>query len=91
MVQAHSALGYVYSKQGRLEEAVRENLLVLAISPADYASHKNLAILYQQLGRNAESLAEAKAALENAPQEERSALESFIAQMESQLKSSGAN
>ena len=34
---------------------------------------------------------EAKAALENAPQEERSALESFIAQMESQLKSSGAN
>jgi len=91
LVQAHSALGYVYSKQGRLEEAVSENLQVLAISPADYASHKNLAILYQQLGRYAESLAEAKAALENAPQEERSALESFIAQMESQLKSSGAN
>ena len=48
IVQARSALGYIYAQQGRFPEAVEENLAVLRLAPNDYASHKNLSILYQQ-------------------------------------------
>ncbi len=90
-LQAHSALAYVYSKQGKLEEAVEQNLAALQISPADYDSNKNLAILYQQLERYEESLAAARTALARAPDDERAALESFIAQLESVIKASKDN
>lgn len=89
LVQAHSALGYVYSQQGKLEEAVKENLAVLELSPQDYASTKNLAILYQQMGRFAEALDAAKTALQYAPESDKTALQSFISQLESRLKSGG--
>jgi superkiller protein 3 len=81
MVQAHSSLGYIYSQQGKLQEAVEENLEVLELAPNDYASHKNLALLYQQLGRIDEAVAEAQIALEFASEEEKANLEAFIAQL----------
>ncbi len=84
LVQAHSALGYIYAQQGRLPEAVEENLAVLRLAPNDYASHKNLAILYQQLGRIDEALAEAQIALSLAPENEKAAVEAFIAQLQQQ-------
>lgn len=83
-VQAHSALGYVYARTGRLTEAVGENLAVLRLVPNDYASHKNLSILYQQLGRIEEALAEARIALSLAPENEKAAVEAFIAQLQQQ-------
>ncbi len=83
-VQAHSALGYIYAQQGRFSEAVEENLAVLRLVPKDYASHKNLAILYQQLGRMDEALAEAQIALGLAPENEKAAVEAFIAQLQQQ-------
>ena len=83
-VQAHSALGYVYAQTGRLTEAVEENLAVLRLVPNDYASHKNLSILYQQLGRIEEALAEARIALTLAPENEKAAVEAFVAQLQQQ-------
>jgi tetratricopeptide (TPR) repeat protein len=88
-VQAHSSLGYAYARQGRLEDAVRENLTVLQLSPNDYNSHKNLAILYQQLGHLDEALAEAQKALAMAPDNEKAALEGFIAQIKQQKAQKG--
>jgi tetratricopeptide (TPR) repeat protein len=84
IVQAHSALGYIYAQQGRFPEAVEENLAVLRLAPNDYASHKNLSILYQQLGRIDEALAEARVALGLAPENEKVAVEAFIAQLQQQ-------
>jgi len=84
IVQAHSALGYIYAQQGRFPEALEENLAVLRLAPNDYASHKNLSILYQQLGRIDEALAEAQIALGLAPENEKAAVEAFIAQLQQQ-------
>jgi tetratricopeptide (TPR) repeat protein len=84
IVQAHSALGYIYAQQGRFAEAVEENLAVLRLAPNDYASHKNLSILYQQLGRIDEALDEAQIALDLAPENEKAAVEAFIAQLQQQ-------
>jgi tetratricopeptide (TPR) repeat protein len=84
IVQAHSALGYIYAQRGRFLEAVEENLAVLRLAPNDYASHKNLSILYQQLGRIDEALAEAQIALSLAPENEKAAVEAFIAQLQQQ-------
>ncbi|TEU13614.1 MAG: tetratricopeptide repeat protein [Anaerolineales bacterium] len=84
IVSAHSALGYIYAQQGRFPEAMEENLTVLRLAPNDYASHKNLSILYQQLGRIDEALAEARVALGLAPENEKAAVEAFIAQLQQQ-------
>jgi tetratricopeptide (TPR) repeat protein len=80
-LQAHSALGYVYAQTGRLEEAVEENLAVIALDPNDYISRKNLAILYRQLGRIDEAIAQALIARDLAPENERKAVDAFIAEL----------
>ncbi len=86
-LQAHSALGYVYAQTGRLEEAVEENLAVIALDPNDYISRKNLAILYRQLGRIDEAIAQALIARDLAPENERKAVDAFIAELkEEKLK-----
>jgi tetratricopeptide (TPR) repeat protein len=87
-VQAHSTLSYIYSQQGKLAQAVEENLKVLELKPNDYASHKNLAILYQQLGQIDEAIAKAEAALSLAPENDRTSLEDYIAQLKGRQISS---
>jgi tetratricopeptide (TPR) repeat protein len=84
IIQAHSALGYIYALQGKFQEALEENLKVLELAPNDYATHKNLAMIYQQLGRIEEAVTEAEAALELAPESDRPALETFITQLRQQ-------
>ncbi|MBN1136377.1 MAG: peptidylprolyl isomerase [Anaerolineae bacterium] len=79
--QAHSALAYVYAKQGRTDEAIAENLTVIELAPTDYNSHKNLAILYQQKGDLAAALSEAEQALELAPTTEITTLQTYVDQL----------
>ena len=79
--QAHTGLAYIYSQQGKLQEAVKETLEVLKLAPNDYVSHKNLALIYQQLGRIDEAVAEAQTALTLAPEKDKANLETFIAQL----------
>ena len=86
IVQAHSALGYIYALQGKLQEALAENLKVLELAPNDYATHKNLAMIYQQLGSLEEAIVEAETALELAPEDDKPALEAFIAQLQQQFE-----
>ncbi len=86
---AHSALAYVYARQGRLEEAVAENLNVLSLLPNDYSSYKNLAILYQQLGEIDKAIDSTERALEVAPEEDKEILRNFLDQLK-QLQGGGA-
>jgi cyclophilin family peptidyl-prolyl cis-trans isomerase/Flp pilus assembly protein TadD len=79
---AHGALAYVYARQGRIDEAITENLAVLSLIPEDYTSYKNLALLYQQKGDVEKTIAAAEKALALAPDEEREALATFLAQLQ---------
>ncbi|MGQ9668110.1 MAG: tetratricopeptide repeat protein, partial [Anaerolineae bacterium] len=85
LVQAHSALGYAYARQGRIQEAIRENLYVTSVSPSDYISLRNLALLYQQIGDITNSLAYAERALPLAPEQERDPLQQLIQQLRQSL------
>jgi tetratricopeptide (TPR) repeat protein len=69
---------------GRLEEAVEENLTVLQVFPNDFISHRNLALLYQQIGRTAEATEHAQAALEFSPEGDKEALQAMIDQLQAQ-------
>jgi cyclophilin family peptidyl-prolyl cis-trans isomerase/tetratricopeptide (TPR) repeat protein len=80
-VFAHSALAYVYAKDGQLDQAIAENLAVLSQMPADYNSHKNLAILYQQTGQIDKAIAEAEQALTLAPDDEKATVQTYLDQL----------
>ncbi len=79
--QAHSALAYIYAKQGRTDEAIAENLIVVGLAPNDYNSYKNLGLLYQQKGQIAEAIAAIEKALALAPEEDKPALQAFLEQL----------
>lgn len=64
---AHQSLGALYAEQGRIDAALREFELALALRPDDAAAHTNLAILLAQQQRTAEALAQLDAALELRP------------------------
>jgi tetratricopeptide (TPR) repeat protein/O-antigen ligase len=90
LVVAHSALSYVYAQQGRLEDAERENQFVLAAMPGDFATLKNLAIIYRQLNRYSDSIDYAQQALASpqATAEDKEQLQLFIDEVRS-LEGSG--
>ncbi len=79
--QAHSALAYIYAKQGRTDEAIAENLTVIGLAPNDYNSHKNLGILYNQKGQIPEAIAALEKALALAPEADKPALQTFLDQL----------
>ena len=82
-VQGWSALGYAHSQVGELEQAIEANSRVLEFLPADYGTLKNIAILYNQLGRSSDALIHAKRALAVAPDKDKPVLESFVQQLSS--------
>jgi len=88
--QAHSALAYVYAKEGRVDEAISENLVTIDLAPTDYNSHKNLAILYQQQGDLGKALAQAEQALALAPEAEKEVLQTFVDRLKQVTGGSGS-
>jgi cyclophilin family peptidyl-prolyl cis-trans isomerase/Flp pilus assembly protein TadD len=79
--QAHSALAYIYAQEGKVDEAIDENLTVVSLVPNDYNSYKNLALLYQQKGDVDQAISAAGQALALAPDSDKQALEAFLAQL----------
>jgi tetratricopeptide (TPR) repeat protein len=72
------------ARLNRLDEAIAANHQALKLQPRDFISHRNLAVLYRQTGQPERALAEARAALERAKSpQDRTALEEFIRQLES--------
>lgn len=84
----YSSLGYVYSQMGDLEAALEANQQAVERKPRNYLYHQNLAILYYQLGRVDDAIREATEALELAPDSQKPALQSFLAQLGQPLSSS---
>jgi cyclophilin family peptidyl-prolyl cis-trans isomerase len=82
--QAHSALAYIYARQGRLEEAIAANEYVIELVPNDWNTYKNLGLLYQETGRIEEAIVATQQALALAPEREKQALETFLAQLQTQ-------
>jgi cyclophilin family peptidyl-prolyl cis-trans isomerase/Flp pilus assembly protein TadD/O-antigen ligase len=78
---AHSALAYIYARQGRLDEAITENLAVLDLLPDDYSSYKNLAILYRQQGSIDKAISATEKAVTLAPEQDREALQTFLEEL----------
>ena len=81
-VAVRSTLGQIYFQRGLLQQSAEENLKLLQISPRDPSAHKNLAIIYRQMGDRGKALEEARLALNLAPAEERSTLQAFINEMQ---------
>jgi cyclophilin family peptidyl-prolyl cis-trans isomerase/tetratricopeptide (TPR) repeat protein len=88
---AHSALAYVYARQGNLDQAIAENLAVIGLLPNDYNSYKNLAILYRQKGNVDEAIDAAERALTLAPEQDQEALRMFIEEAKGAGGQSSAN
>jgi cyclophilin family peptidyl-prolyl cis-trans isomerase/tetratricopeptide (TPR) repeat protein len=83
----HSALAYIYARQGRIDEAISENLAVLDLAPDDYNSLKNLAILYREKGDIDAAIAVSEQAMALAPEQDRAALETYLEQLRTQTTS----
>jgi tetratricopeptide (TPR) repeat protein/cyclophilin family peptidyl-prolyl cis-trans isomerase len=79
--QAHSALAYLYARQGRLDDAIAENLVVVSLLPNDYNSYKNLALLYQETGALDDAIDSGERALALAPEADRPVLQTFLDQV----------
>ena len=86
----HSALAFIYAKQGDTDRAITENLAVTELMPDDYNSHKNLAILYRQRGDIAKALSAAEKALALAPEQELAALEQYLEELRTMQGSSSS-
>ena len=90
LVVAHSALSYIYAQQGRMEEAEKENQIVLAAVPGDLATLKNLAIIYRQMKLYDDAIQHARQALDSpqATEQDKKQLQMFIDEVQG-LKSPG--
>ena len=85
-LQAHSALGLIYSRQSKWDQAINENLIVASRQPNDLSSLRNLALLYQQVGKYAEALQYAQRTLALTPDNEKPQIQALIQQLQQQLQ-----
>ena len=79
--EAYSNLGYVYSQIGDMQAALEVYEEAAERSPRNYLNRQNLAVVYYQVGRVEDALREASLALELAPDSQKPAVESFLAQL----------
>lgn len=77
-----SMLGYVLDQQGKITEAITQNLRVLELAPKDYITVRNLSVLYNKLADYKQALAYAQLALSLAPDSDKAQLEQFVAQLQ---------
>jgi len=85
---AYRGLGYVYTQLGDTEAALKIYEKAVELWPKSFEEHKNLAILYQQVGRPEDALEQARIALELAPENQKKAMENFVAQLQGAIPTS---
>ncbi|HYN89660.1 MAG TPA: tetratricopeptide repeat protein, partial [Ardenticatenaceae bacterium] len=88
-IQAYSGKAFAHSRLGQTEEAIAANQAAIEVAPNDFISHRNLALLYQQTGQLELALQEAEIALSLAGENDRPAIESFIAQIRQEMATAG--
>jgi len=79
-------LGDTYMMAGALDQAMTAYQQASRLAPEDYRPHKKLAILYQQLGRLKEALAQAEQAFYLAPKGEKDVIHNLIQELQSSLR-----
>ena len=79
--ETYTLLGDAYKAVEDLNAALQCYKRAVNIAPYDFFARKNLAIIYEQMGRTEEALAEAEIAVSLAPARERAALEKLIAKL----------
>lgn len=84
-VAAQSGRAFALARLERTDEAIEANLEALRISPGDFNTHKNLALLYQDNGNLDQALVHAREALALAGQQDQPAMEAFVQQLTQQL------
>ncbi|MBI2849006.1 MAG: O-antigen ligase family protein [Chloroflexi bacterium] len=81
LMAIYSNLGEIYYRKGKIQESIDENLKLTKIAPNDIVTHRNLAILYQQIGNIDKAREEANIALSLAPKDQQGSLQAFIAEL----------
>ena len=66
-VTAHSLLGYIYLKENKSAQALREMQTVVRLAPNEPGGRKNLGRAFLQTGKNDQAIAEFQAALAHDP------------------------
>ena len=72
-------------KLHRVTEAIAANSQALRIAPQDYASRKNLALLYEQVGDLPQALSFAVAAAAVGDASEKNAIDAFVGELQARL------
>lgn len=86
---ALSGKGGVLAQLGRLDEAIEVNRKVLFYFPKDLISRRNLAVLFREKGDLQNAIEWANRAREVSPENERPALDTFIAELEAAAPDQG--
>jgi tetratricopeptide (TPR) repeat protein len=85
-IQTYLLLGDAYGASGDFTQAVKAYEKIIEIAPNDPIGHSSLALLYEQMGRIEEALAEAEIASSLASGNEAAALEEFIIHLRAQRR-----
>jgi tetratricopeptide (TPR) repeat protein/O-antigen ligase len=83
-IQTYLLLGDAYRASEDFARAMEACERIVEIAPDDFMAHGRLALLYEQMGRIEEALAEAEIARSLAPGNEAAALEEFIIYLRAQ-------
>ncbi len=83
-IQTYLLLGDAHGASGDFTQAAKAYEKIIEIAPDDPIGHSSLALLYEQMGRIEEALAEAEIARSLASGNEAAALEEFIIHLRSQ-------
>ncbi|MCS7001615.1 MAG: O-antigen ligase family protein, partial [Dehalococcoidia bacterium] len=79
---ALNALGYIMSLKGNTFEAIQFNEQVRNLAPNDFATRRNLSLLYRDVGQRTRALDEARFALTIAPIDQRPQIQALIQELE---------
>jgi tetratricopeptide (TPR) repeat protein/O-antigen ligase len=85
-IQTYLLLGDAYGASGDFAQAVEAYEKIIEIAPDYFIGHSSLALLYEQMGRIEEAIAEAEIARSLAPDNKTVALEEFIIHLKAQKR-----
>jgi tetratricopeptide (TPR) repeat protein len=75
-------LGYLYYRTKRLAEAIGAFEAAVRAQPTQWPVHRNLGLIYQELGQRDRALAALQQALRHAPREEHAGLQQLMSQLQ---------
>ncbi len=81
-VPAYSALGEIYVKNNKLDQALQASQKAVELAPNSWVNRLNLALVYQRVGRTNDAMTEAQTAYNLAPSDSKQHVVDIIAQIQ---------